>query len=91
LFRSRVLDWVDARGRNDGAVLRHDTVVDLVRGPSAALRGVAVASGEIVEGDAVAIAKGPWSILAARWLPAMRGPRGQTRRNVRVQIDTGAV
>jgi glycine/D-amino acid oxidase-like deaminating enzyme len=65
LFRSRVLDRFDARGRNDGAVLRHDTVVDLVRGPSAALRGVAVASGEIVEGDAVVIAMGPWSILAA--------------------------
>ena len=30
-----------------GAVLRHDTAVDLVRGPSAALRGVALASGEI--------------------------------------------
>jgi glycine/D-amino acid oxidase-like deaminating enzyme len=52
-----------------GAVLRHDTVVDLVRGPSGALRGVALASGEIVEGDAVVIAMGPWSILAARWLP----------------------
>jgi glycine/D-amino acid oxidase-like deaminating enzyme len=52
-----------------GAVLRHDTVVDLVRGPRAALRGVALASGEIVEGDAVVIAMGPWSILAARWLP----------------------
>ena len=30
-----------------GAVLRHDTVVELVRGASAALRGVALASGEI--------------------------------------------
>ncbi len=52
-----------------GAVLRHGTVVDLVRGPSGAVRGVALASGEIVEGDAVVIAMGPWSILAARWLP----------------------
>jgi hypothetical protein len=24
---------------------------------------------EVVEGDAVVIAMGPWSILAARWLP----------------------
>jgi glycine/D-amino acid oxidase-like deaminating enzyme len=52
-----------------GAVLRNSTVVDLVRGPSGAVRGVALASGEMVEGDAVVIAMGPWSILAARWLP----------------------
>jgi hypothetical protein len=52
-----------------GAVLRNGTVVDLVRCPSGAVRGVALASGEIVEGDAVVIAMGPWSILAARWLP----------------------
>src|SRR5262245_758834 len=41
-----------------GAVLRHGTVVDLVRNPSGAVRGVALASGEIVEGDAVVIAMG---------------------------------
>jgi glycine/D-amino acid oxidase-like deaminating enzyme len=52
-----------------GAVLRHGTVVDLLRSPSGAVRGVALAGGEIVEGDAVVIAMGPWSILAARWLP----------------------
>jgi len=45
-----------------GAVLGNGTVVDLVRGPSGAVRGVALASGEIVEGDAVVIAMGPWSI-----------------------------
>ncbi len=49
-----------------GAVLRHGTVVDLARSPSGAVRGVALASGEIVEGDAIVIAMGPWSILAAR-------------------------
>ena len=53
-----------------GAVLRHDTVVGLVRSrASGGVRGVALASGEIVEGDAVVIAMGPWSILVARWLP----------------------
>jgi glycine/D-amino acid oxidase-like deaminating enzyme len=52
-----------------GAVLRRGTVVGLVRAPSEAVRGVALASGEVVEGDAVVIAMGPWSILAARWLP----------------------
>src|SRR5262249_18906585 len=54
-----------------GAVLRHDTVVDLARTPSGVVRGVGLASGEIIEGDAVVIAMGPWSILAARWLPLL--------------------
>jgi glycine/D-amino acid oxidase-like deaminating enzyme len=63
-----------------GAVLRHGTVVDVVRGASGAVRGVALASGEIVEGDAVVIAMGPWSILAARWLPlpAVFGYKGHS-------------
>ena len=44
------------------------------------MRGVALASGEIVEGDAVVIALGPWSILAARWLPlpAVWGCKGHS-------------
>ncbi|MGA8227384.1 MAG: FAD-binding oxidoreductase [Xanthobacteraceae bacterium] len=63
-----------------GAVLRHDTVIDLVRGLNGAVRGVALASGEIVESDAVVIAMGPWSILAARWLPlpAVWGYKGHS-------------
>jgi len=52
-----------------GAVLRHGAVVDLVCSPSGAVGGVSLASGEFVEGDAVVIAMGPWSNLAARWLP----------------------
>ena len=52
-----------------GAELRHGTIVDLVRRPGGAVRGVVLASREIVEGDAVVIAMGPWSILATRWLP----------------------
>jgi glycine/D-amino acid oxidase-like deaminating enzyme len=42
-----------------GAVLRQGTVVGLVRSPSGAVRGVSLASGEIVEGNAVVIAMGP--------------------------------
>ncbi len=63
-----------------GAVLRTATVADLVRSPSGAVRGVALASGEIIEGDAVVIAMGPWSILAARWLPlpAVFGVKGHS-------------
>jgi len=70
-----------------GAVLRHDTVVDLVRSPSGAVRGVTLASGEILEGDAVVIAMGPWSILAARWLPlpAVWGYKGHS-----LVFETGA-
>src|SRR5882672_3261031 len=52
-----------------GAVLRHGTVVDLVHGPSGAVGGVALSNGDVIEADAVVIAMGPWSILAARWLP----------------------
>src|SRR5262249_47551250 len=61
-----------------GAVLRHGAVVDLVCGPSGDVRGVSLASGEFVEGDAVVIAMGPWSNLAARWLPlpAVLGYKG---------------
>ena len=63
-----------------GAELRHGTVVDLVRSVGGAVRGAALASGEIVEGDAVVIAMGPWSILAARWLPlpAVYGYKGHS-------------
>jgi glycine/D-amino acid oxidase-like deaminating enzyme len=63
-----------------GAVLRHGTVVDVVRSASGRVRGVVLATGEIVEGDAVVIAMGPWSILAARWLPlpAVFGYKGHS-------------
>src|SRR6185437_14553221 len=63
-----------------GAMLRNGTVVDLVREQSGAVRGVALESGEIVESDAAVIAMGPWSILAARWLPlpAVLGYKGHS-------------
>ena len=48
-----------------GAELRRGTVVDVARRSNGVVRGVALAGGEIVEGDAVVIAMGPWSILAA--------------------------
>jgi glycine/D-amino acid oxidase-like deaminating enzyme len=52
-----------------GAALQRGTVVQLVRRADGAASGVALESGDIVEGDAVVIAMGPWSILATRWLP----------------------
>jgi len=70
-----------------GAELRHGTVVDLVRGSTGAVSGIALESGEIVEGDAVVIAMGPWSILATRWLPlpAVYGHKGHS-----LVFETGA-
>jgi glycine/D-amino acid oxidase-like deaminating enzyme len=63
-----------------GAVLRRGTVIDLAHSASGAVCGVELASGEVVEGDAVVIAMGPWSILAARWLPlpAVFGYKGHS-------------
>lgn len=63
-----------------GAQLRHGTVVDLARRPGGAASGVVLESGEIVDGDAVVIAMGPWSILATRWLPlpAVFGYKGHS-------------
>jgi glycine/D-amino acid oxidase-like deaminating enzyme len=50
-----------------GAELRVGRVTGLVR-DGASVKGVEV-DGETVEGDAVVIAMGPWSVLAAGWLP----------------------
>src|SRR5262249_10296522 len=63
-----------------GAELRHGAITELVRRPSGAAGGVALEGGEIVEGDAVVIALGPWSILATRWLPlpAVFGYKGHS-------------
>jgi glycine/D-amino acid oxidase-like deaminating enzyme len=69
-----------------GALLRHAAAIDVVCDASGA-RGVALAGGEIVEGDAVVIAMGPWSLLAARSLPlpAVFGYKGHS-----LVFETGA-
>src|SRR5882672_1503889 len=52
-----------------GASLRAGRVTGIVRQSGAGeVRGVEVGD-ETIEGDAVVIAMGPWSILAAAWLP----------------------
>lgn len=51
-----------------GAKLRQGEAVDLARS-GGAIDGVVLEDGDVVEGDAVVIAMGPWSILASRWLP----------------------
>ena len=50
-----------------GAALRFGCVTGVVR-RGARVAGVGV-DGETIEGDAVVIAMGPWSILATEWLP----------------------
>jgi glycine/D-amino acid oxidase-like deaminating enzyme len=69
----------------EGAELRPGTVAGLAR-TGGAVSGVVLQSGEAVEGDAVVIAMGPWSILASRWLPlpAVYGYKGHS-----LIFDTG--
>jgi glycine/D-amino acid oxidase-like deaminating enzyme len=66
--------------QTQGATLQHGTAVGLARDANGTARGVILASGEAVEGDAVVIAMGPWSILASRWLPlpAVVGHKGHS-------------
>ncbi len=63
-----------------GAEFRLGEVTGVVRRrDGAAVAGVEM-DGEVVEGDAVVIAMGPWSILAAEWLPlpAVFGLKGHS-------------
>jgi glycine/D-amino acid oxidase-like deaminating enzyme len=52
-----------------GAELREGQVTGLLRDQSGTSVTGVQADGEVIEGDAVVIAMGPWSALAARWLP----------------------
>jgi glycine/D-amino acid oxidase-like deaminating enzyme len=54
---------------SQGAELRLGSVTGVVRRRSGASVGGLEVDGEAIEGDAVVIAMGPWSILAAAWLP----------------------
>ncbi len=68
-----------------GAVLRLGRVTGIAQRDGRAT-GVEV-DGELVEGDAVVIAMGPWSVLAALWLPlpAVYGLKGHS-----LVFDTGS-
>jgi glycine/D-amino acid oxidase-like deaminating enzyme len=63
-----------------GAELRMATVAGLVRRADGAAGGILLAGGETIEADAVVIAMGPWSSIAARWLPvpAVYGYKGHS-------------
>jgi glycine/D-amino acid oxidase-like deaminating enzyme len=65
--------------QSEGAELRRGAIADLLRAPNG-VAGVVLETGERIEGDAVVIAMGPWSILATRWLPlpAVYGYKGHS-------------
>src|SRR5436190_14498067 len=66
LFTEALIRAAQARG----AELRIGRVTRLLRSDDgSAVRGVEVDGESVVEADAVVIAMGPWSILAAGWLP----------------------
>ena len=69
-----------------GAELRHGRVTGIVRtADGSTVRGVEVDDG-VIESDAVVVAMGPWSLMAAEWmaLPAVFG-----RRSPSLVYDTG--
>ena len=63
-FTHALVDGACARG----ARLVHGTVEGIARDAGGAVRGARI-DGTEVAADAVVIAMGPWSILAAQWLP----------------------
>lgn len=67
-----------------GAALRLGRVTGLIK-DAGTVKGVEI-DGEMLEGDAVVIAMGPWSILASAWLhlPAVFGLKGHS-----LVFDTG--
>ncbi len=71
----------------EGAELRSGRVTGVTRGGDPGkVTGIEV-EGRTIEGDAVVIAMGPWSMLAARWLPlpAVFGLKGHS-----LVFETGA-
>jgi glycine/D-amino acid oxidase-like deaminating enzyme len=68
-----------------GTVLRRGRITGIVQQPDGKARGVEV-DGSVIEADAVVIAMGPWSLLAAGWmdLPVVFGQRSPS-----VVYDTG--
>ena len=59
----------DARGRDPGAELRIGQVTGIVRDKGGTTATGVEVDGQTIEGDAVVVAMGPWSVLAAQWLP----------------------
>jgi glycine/D-amino acid oxidase-like deaminating enzyme len=69
-----------------GAKLRPGQVTGLRRGTEAIVKGIEV-EGSLIEADATVIAMGPWSSLAAEWLPL---PAVYGQQSPSLVYDTGA-
>jgi glycine/D-amino acid oxidase-like deaminating enzyme len=83
MFTSAMMRAAQARG----AELRRGRATGVMRHTHATtMRGVKV-DGDVIEADAVVVAMGPWSLLAAEWmsLPAVFGQRSPS-----LVYDTGA-
>ena len=77
---------VMSAARDHGAELRRGRITGMIRHTHGmAARGVEI-DGGVIEADAVVIAMGPWSLLAAEWmsLPAVFGTRSPS-----IVYDTG--
>jgi glycine/D-amino acid oxidase-like deaminating enzyme len=81
-FTAAMMQAAEARG----AELRTGRVTGIASDAAGRAKGVEV-DGRIVPGDAVVIAMGPWSVLAAAWLPmpAVYGLKGHS-----LVLETGA-
>ena len=76
-FTTALVDAAVARG----AELRIAAVAELARSPDGSrTTGIVLEGGEHVAGDAVILALGPWSLLAAQWikLPPIYGLKGHS-------------
>ena len=75
-FTAAILQAAQAQG----AELRSGRVTGIVRAAGSARVGGVEVDGSFIEGDAVVIAMGPWSVLAAQWLPlpAVFGLKGHS-------------
>lgn len=75
-FTRRMMDAAIERG----ARLRIGRVTDLERSPDGGRASGVAVDGQRLEGDAVVIAMGPWSVLASQWLPlpAIYGLKGHS-------------
>jgi glycine/D-amino acid oxidase-like deaminating enzyme len=77
---------ITSAAQSHGAELRPGQVTGMVRSADGSrVRGVDV-NGGVIEADAVVIAMGPWSLMAAKWLhlPAVFGQRSPS-----IVYDTG--
>ena len=76
LFTGALMD----AAQNNGARLVIGSVEGIALSPDGGTATGVVASGETIAADAVVIAMGPWSVVAAEWLPlpAVYGLKGQS-------------